>query len=1500
MYSVAVVELMLVLCLILLSVNNCHDIVINPLENDFYNNRSYRNCLTLHQFASNTNNYIRSHTNLIFQTGNFTLGLNLTISNAEYFAMYHNSSSGDALILCNQNVNLQFKQIQNLQIRNLHIKGCFDNKIIQVNRFILKNIRFSGTTLFVNGSALVFLQSEGVLIHCYFTKFYFGTHHSSLSFKRDSFKDICMERTTSWIGGAMIVYQSNVTIIQSNFIMNRAQLGGAIYAEKGSTIEIKTTRFISNTVAPLLELVNVDPLGVASGGAIYAVNNCSISIKNSYFDENQAYYGYKYGDVIAMYQGSLNIIESEFTSSFDSRVVYLLECSALLELNEVNHSHGGVVYAMRSSVIFLNNNISDSRASQGGVVYMINSSVAMQYSIFEHNFAQSDAERGGVIYSMDESSISMKSCIFRSNSAWYGGVIYYEGLYLDLSISDCNFLYNSAESQGGVLYLTKPYRFSKAQENVKLIIVNSKFQGNRVKFQGGVIFSVQITHLTILDSKNMFIENSGSEGAVMYVESVSGTIESSNSCISHNNAIKQGAVVVKGPKITYSGIIFNGNKGSALIIIEADVIFQRKSSFIGNKAHNIESDINGGALSSIRSIIKFNAACELSENEAHLFGGAIVSFNSHIHVLNEISISRNKALLGGGIYLYQSELLCKREITIIKNFANSSGGGIYSSMSFIRLSDRGSLIYKENYAQFGGGIFFTRNSRINIQGRPGQEGKRTLRLLLVYNEASKDGGGIFIEDETNSFSCSPPLLDDHVYLKDECFIQAIVRPFYWRAGLEYLHFNKNKARCSGPDIYGGLMDRCRPNPLSSEKPLNFIEHLLNISNIKNLSISVSSRPVRVCFCEDNKQDCNYQPGPVDVMKGEDFTLQLVAVDQVNNSVNASIYAYTLSESSGLGVGQRSQYGLKNCTNVTYRIYSEYPSEDLILYAEGPCKNANLSVRSVSVHFLPCKCPIGFMVSPSSQSECKCICHELLDPYLMVCNYSTALVVRNTPVWIDYIHRNASQSIVEGYIIFPHCPYDYCFPSSTLVYLNLSNEGGADAQCAFNHSGLLCGACKPGFSLALGTSSCLQCSNTWLLLLIPFCLAGIILVTSILILDLTVSKGTTNAMVFFSNIVIANRPIFIPLTRYNFLAMFISWLSLDLGIETCFAVELDQYKKTWLQFIFPLYIFMLVVIVIIAAQCSQKFSKLLGGRNPIATLATLIWLSNAKLFRTVLSAVSFATLKYPDNTSTLVWLPDGNVEFLKGKHIPLFLTAITVFIASVVYIAILFLWQCLICVPKCKITSWITNTRLISLMDAYQAPYKGKHRYWPGLMLLTCIVQYSVAALNTQGDPIINLFAIIVLVVTINMYKGSVSGVYRKWPLDILETSVHFNLILFSAATMYVIYTGGNQPLLTNVSLSIYFITFNIIIGYHVLLALCGKKLNKFNSKSRQYCNHNNSLETFRDPESLQLFDSTDHGLDKKNAEYHEIMDKVIKPRTFAITYSEVEITKDNQHLEPHT
>jgi len=106
----------------------------------------------------------------------------------------------------------------------------------------------------------------------------------------------------------------------------------------------------------------------------------------------------------------------------------------------------------------------------------------------------------------------------------------------------------------------------------------------------------------------------------------------------------------------------------------------------------------------------------------------------------------------------------------------------------------------------------------------------------------------------------------------------------------------------------------------------------------------------------------------------------------------------------------------------------------------------------------------------------------------------------------------------------------------------------ETQCSSNHSGILCGGCRAGLSLALGTFQCLWCSIKHIALLIPFAIAGIVLVAFIKLLNLTASEGTPNGLIFYANISGANEATFFPSTskRCPVLTVFIAWLNLDLG------------------------------------------------------------------------------------------------------------------------------------------------------------------------------------------------------------------------------------------------------------------------------------------------------------------------------------------------------------------
>ncbi len=92
---------------------------------------------------------------------------------------------------------------------------------------------------------------------------------------------------------------------------------------------------------------------------------------------------------------------------------------------------------------------------------------------------------------------------------------------------------------------------------------------------------------------------------------------------------------------------------------------------------------------------------------------------------------------------------------------------------------------------------------------------------------------------------------------------------------------------------------------------------------------------------------------------------------------------------------------------------------------------------------------------------------------------------------------------------------------------------------------------------------------------------------------------------------------------NFLTVFIAWLNLDLGIETCFYNGINACVKTWLQFAFPLYVWALVGVIIAVSHYSERAL----GSNSVTVLATLFLLSDVNLLCTIIAALSYTIVEY---------------------------------------------------------------------------------------------------------------------------------------------------------------------------------------------------------------------------------------------------------------------------------
>ena len=265
--------------------------------------------------------------------------------------------------------------------------------------------------------------------------------------------------------------------------------------------------------------------------------------------------------------------------------------------------------------------------------------------------------------------------------------------------------------------------------------------------------------------------------------------------------------------------------------------------------------------------------------------------------------------------------------------------------------------------------------------------------------------------------------------------------------------------------------------------------------------------------------------------------------------------------------------------------------------------------------------------------------------------------------------------------------------------------------------------------------------------------------------------------------------------------------------------MDTFGKTWLQLAFPAYMIFLVALVIIISSYSSRFSNLIGKKNPVATLATLILLSYAKLLEISFKSLSSGNLNYTNSSVKTVWLPDATVNYLSGKHILLFLAAVLILLVGVLYTSFLLSWQYLPYLPRWRIFKWSRNPKLQTFIETYHTPYTPKHRYWTGLLLLGHAILYLVAAVNVSNDPTIALTAIfftICCVLALKALLGSIPWVvYRKWPVDILETLFYLNVLLFATFTWYCLGQYRNKKAAAYTSVSITFIILLFIILYHV-------------------------------------------------------------------------------------
>ena len=799
-----------------------------------------------------------------------------------------------------------------------------------------------------------------------------------------------------------------------------------------------------------------------------------------------------------------------------------------------------------------------------------------------------------------------------------------------------------------------------------------------------------------------------------------------------------------------------------------------------------------------------------------------VTFNNNSNMMLPINTTINSLLIS---------TVCAEFVTLVLNnvsITNNNATGLLAYRSVIMINSNSTSVFHNNTGIDGGGLAMYGESYLMFE---------EYTILNFTNNKAQRGGAIFVKV---------------LWAQSPCFYQYVQ---YIRVPQSTnAYFIGNNAEKAGTVLFGGNQNCLLFSIPHDSAPHDYFVKTFDYSAQTGPSV-ISSEPTDVCFCDDNNTiNCSQTQLTVTAYPGEEINISVVTVGQLHGVVPGSIKI----ESQDPAHAKVETYKTisMNCTTIAFNpIAVNY----LLSIANSSGCSAIFNIEKT-------ECPLGFQISNETGAcDCTELTQKASSSLNVKCDAATNTISLKGDVWIG--------NISDCVIVYSPCPFDYCNTQSANFSIT-----DPDPQCALNRSGILCGRCSNNLSLALGSNKCIPCPDSFhLALIIPFAAAGLGLVALLMVLNLTVSIGTINGLIFYASIVKISESngIFFPNGPVPVLSQFIAWLNLDLGIKTCFYSGMTAYAKVWLQFVFPLYIWFIIATIIVLCRYSRWLSNKIGG-NVVQVLATLVLLSFTNNFQTIILAMKFTTL----SCGNIVWSVDGNVPFFSPQHYAL-IAAVVLFLllVAVPYIAALLF--------DAVIEKYLTRMRFFRkqwikfkpFVDAYHGPYKDNCRFWTGLLLLVRMLFTLVSLYFDRYAALIFITTSTSVLLSLMLFFG---GVYQNKYLNILEWSSLINLILLSAIFgLFDQSASAAQQVVTTISVSVAFVMFISVLAYHVFLRVKNIKCLKKFAITKYYRSNNEEtkslLEDSEDYKGERLVQptSTEVWIKRESLLYSIVPDKLL-------------------------
>ena len=1001
-------------------------------------------------------------------------------------------------------------------------------------------------------------------------------------------------------------------------------------------------------------------------------------------------------------------------------------------------------------------------------------------TVFSDDFLRDGrAFGGGVIFhfhdwhnkpdSVQSANVSIANCTFSGNVNYYSAELAAPFMAASSSLKELGYVLSGA---AGITVKLCQYQYG-----VDFLVNNTLISGNRAQIGGGAVIGtfVDVVNSTIefVNCKFLGNENSTEISTGMGLTLILDLLpwHQVNTYVSQydkpTTVLFDSCQFIENEASTGGGL-FVINSVGPMSRLPLDLVF-RNCNFHENKA-------SCGAAVSIHTYkgVAFN-----------YFVNNRVVFDRCNFTSNTVTAPStfSASLTGSGAIQLRNAFVILKD-TLVKD---TNGSGLESVDSTVQISGR--VEFSNNSAVFGGGA--------QMIGLSFFVATNHSRLIFHRNTAYQDGGGIY-------FVLPQNIVVGSRYF--DCFLYFDSIDFYCTKGCSFqdlnftLSFENNTAK-QGSMIKGALLDTCvwaydlgEPFGPGGYNKLHTIEYL----NIHHHDVFQFDEPFHPSGVNTGAVDPKVRVKSnnstvVSMMPGEEVEVIGDAVDVLGNSVADVLLAVVQGQKF---VDTNPTIEVTVGSNGLWRIENESTS---FLHVDGPENCSGLigltSITSQATTSLSVKltnCQPGFNYSSGTK---QCNCDSILDQYGedLKCFTTNASFAARLGYWFGDLDGGLELGRDVSKYVLTLCGTNACKNplytewriasppngiSDSIDYQYI-NPRDLDSQCLPNRRGLLCGKCKPGFSVILGTVECSTCDgNSGIAIIALFAIMGILLMAVVTISDFHVSSGYINGLILYSNIIdiyyveIVKRNVpFSILTIYE-------WLSLRWGIPVCFTQGLDHLSQAGLEFVFPLYIGILLILITLMARYCPIPQKVRNVINLPRMFATTLFLTFGAILSSSIRILHFVVIWTASGDWHVRWRRDPHVLYFQELwHIILGILSIAVVVYLIGVTAMLIIPE------RFFRLSWLRR-KFKPIIDVFQAPFRDTYicRTWEGWRML-----FRVLVIFIGFFPIISQLWILVFVLlvfhyiqaSLHPYRGEISNWLDSFFLMVLIVTFLFYIGLDS-------------------------------------------------------------------------------------------------------------------------